>query len=197
MPVGVVAGRRRRRRRRPCLVLKMRVRVRAYQPAERGVGGGELPAGKQRSITRHLLTSPRPYRLQVRTARAQNQKGAHHDPFSEHIWAPPRVACADACELSTGSNLTRTMRGSPRGVGRRAQCGCADVGGCVRARGRPGSLSLRLESCRGTAAFGGHSGGFSASGNPSRKGVEKLEGLDELVLGDVARPECGEGGKGW
>ena len=38
------------------------------------------------------------------------------------------------------------MRGSPRGVGRRAQCGCADVGGCVRARGRPGSLSLRLES---------------------------------------------------
>ena len=71
------------------------------------------------------------------------------------------------------------------------------MGGCVPARGRPGSLSLRLESCRGTAAFGGHSGGFSASGNPSRKGVEKLEGLDELVLGDVARPECGEGGKGW
>ena len=79
------------------------------------------------------------------------------------------------------------------------------MGGCVRARGRPGSLSLRLESCRGivaivyrgTAAFGGHSGGFSASRNPSRKGVEKLEGLHELVLRDIARPECGEGGKGW
>ena len=32
-------------------------------------------------------------------------------------------------------------------------------------------------------------GGFSASRNPSRKGVEKLDGLHELMLADVARPE--------
>ena len=31
-------------------------------------------------------------------------------------------------------------------------------------------------------------GGFSASQNPSRKGVEKLDGLHELMLADVARP---------
>ena len=32
-------------------------------------------------------------------------------------------------------------------------------------------------------------GGFSASHNPSRKGVEKLDGLHELMLADVARLE--------
>ena len=78
--------------------------------------------------------------------------------------------------------------------------GCGGLRACKRSAGQ---LEPETGICRGIVAivyrgaFGGHSGGISASGNPSRKGVEKLEGLDELVLGDVARPECGEGGKGW
>ena len=94
---------------------------------------------------------------------------------------------------------------------------CADLGGWLQdqePRGRPDSYQLEFELETGYhrvgeswRAYTGNNrgvrrplpGGFSASPsrNPSRKGVEKLEGLHELVLGDVARPECGPGGKGW
>lgn len=94
MPVGVVAGRRRRRRRRPCLVLKMRVRVRAYQPAERVREGGSY---RLLSVYMHYMPSPHiPATVQATGAHGTRSKSKRCSPrpiFRAHLAAAACRVC--------------------------------------------------------------------------------------------------------